>query len=287
MGGEPRARYLYVRDGALDDVLSTWRDCLGGDAVVCTRDEAIDAGWFGAVDDRYRERIGDVVVAMLADISVVDTRLHPREARLVGQHGSVTAGRATRAADRLRRLRDAPHSLLVDPPRLAANSPSSRPPVVIDVRWSLAGPPGILAYRAGTSRARGSPISTPNCRDSVVLPAGTRCPSRPTFAALMRRLGVADDSCGRGLRRSRFSAGVAGLVGSALFRPSATCACSTAGTPAGSPPACRSRPSEPVVVPGVFTAGPGGLPMLVADSAAAVGDDWCADRRPRGGAVSW
>jgi len=90
MGGEPRARYLYVHEGALDDVLSTWREHLGGDAVVCTRDEAIDAGWFGAVDDRYRERIGDVVVAMIADISVVDTHLHPREARLVGQHGSVT-----------------------------------------------------------------------------------------------------------------------------------------------------------------------------------------------------
>ena len=90
MGGEPRARYLYVRDGALDDVLSAWRERLGGAAVVCTRDEAIDAGWFGAVDDRYRDRIGDVVVAMIADISVVDTRLHPREARLVGQHGSVT-----------------------------------------------------------------------------------------------------------------------------------------------------------------------------------------------------
>ncbi|HEY8729582.1 MAG TPA: alkaline phosphatase family protein, partial [Acidothermaceae bacterium] len=90
MGGEPRARYLYVREGALDDVLSRWREHLGGDAVVCTRDEAIDAGWFGAVDDRYRERIGDVVVAMIADISVVDTHLHPREARLVGQHGSVT-----------------------------------------------------------------------------------------------------------------------------------------------------------------------------------------------------
>lgn len=90
MGGEPRARYLYVHEGALDDVLSTWREHLGSDAVVCTRDEAIDAGWFGAVDDRYRERIGDVVVAMIADISVVDTHLHPREARLVGQHGSVT-----------------------------------------------------------------------------------------------------------------------------------------------------------------------------------------------------
>jgi hypothetical protein len=91
MGGEPRARYLYLPEGALDDVLATWRECLGDGAVVCARDEAIDAGWFGPVTDRYRARIGDVVVAALADIAVVDSRRHPREARLIGHHGSVTA----------------------------------------------------------------------------------------------------------------------------------------------------------------------------------------------------
>jgi hypothetical protein len=91
MGGEPRARYLYVRPGALDDVVSGWRARLGSDAVVCTRDQAIEAGWFGAVSDQYRDRIGDVVVAALADISVVDSRRHPGEARLIGHHGSLTA----------------------------------------------------------------------------------------------------------------------------------------------------------------------------------------------------
>ena len=91
MGGEPRARYLYLREGALDDVLARWCECLGDGAVVCTRDEAIEAGWFGPVTDRYRARIGDVIVAALADIAVVDSRRHPREARLLGHHGSVTA----------------------------------------------------------------------------------------------------------------------------------------------------------------------------------------------------
>ena len=72
-------------------MLAAWRARLGGDAVVCTRDEAIDAGWFGPVTDRYRARIGDVVVAALADIAVIDSGRHPREARLLGHHGSVTA----------------------------------------------------------------------------------------------------------------------------------------------------------------------------------------------------
>lgn len=90
VGGEARARYLYVRDGALEDVLATWRERLGSEAVVCTRDEAIDAGWFGPVSDRARPRIGDVVVAAVADIAIVATTRQPGEARLVGHHGSLT-----------------------------------------------------------------------------------------------------------------------------------------------------------------------------------------------------
>jgi Type I phosphodiesterase / nucleotide pyrophosphatase len=91
MAGEARARYLYVRAGALDDVLATWRERLGSDAVVCGRDEAIDAGWFGPVTDAYRARIGDVIVAALADVAVIASKRHPNEARLIGHHGSVTA----------------------------------------------------------------------------------------------------------------------------------------------------------------------------------------------------
>ena len=90
LGGEARARYLYVRDGALDDVLATWGERFGADAVVCTRDEAIDAGWFGTVADHVRPRIGDVVVAQLSDLALVATHHQPNEARLVGHHGSVT-----------------------------------------------------------------------------------------------------------------------------------------------------------------------------------------------------
>jgi hypothetical protein len=90
VGGEARARYLYVRDGALDDVLATWRHRLGAGACVCTRDEAIDAGWFGPVADWARERIGDVVVASLSDLAVVASKREVGESRLIGHHGSLT-----------------------------------------------------------------------------------------------------------------------------------------------------------------------------------------------------
>ena len=90
LGGEARARYLYVRDGALDDVLATWGSRFGDDAVVCTRDDAIEAGWFGPVRDAVRPRIGDVIVASMTDLALVATRHQPHESRLIGHHGSLT-----------------------------------------------------------------------------------------------------------------------------------------------------------------------------------------------------
>ncbi len=54
------------------------------------RDDAIDAGWFGAVTDRVKQRFGDVLVVMQEDWAV-HTRALPREFGLVGQHGALTA----------------------------------------------------------------------------------------------------------------------------------------------------------------------------------------------------
>ncbi|HUM00554.1 MAG TPA: alkaline phosphatase family protein, partial [Mycobacterium sp.] len=53
IGGEPRARHVYVADGAADGVLSAWRETLADRAWVVSRDEAVAAGWFGErVSDR-------------------------------------------------------------------------------------------------------------------------------------------------------------------------------------------------------------------------------------------
>lgn len=91
LGGEVRARHVYVRAGALDDVLATWRDTLGDRAWVVPRDDAIAAGWFGEqVSDEVRWRIGDVVAAARGCSGVLRRTVEPIESSLVGQHGSVT-----------------------------------------------------------------------------------------------------------------------------------------------------------------------------------------------------
>jgi hypothetical protein len=91
VGGEPRGTQLYCVPGAVDDVLARWRARFGDKAWVASRDELIEAGWFGVVRPEVVPRIGDVVVAMLTECAVVDTeRMRPELLRLRGLHGSVT-----------------------------------------------------------------------------------------------------------------------------------------------------------------------------------------------------
>lgn len=91
LGGEARFRHLYCHTGAVDDVVATWTEVLGGRAEVLRREEAIRRGWFGAVDSPVLPRLGDVVVAARGAHAVVSTADFPYENRLVGLHGSLTA----------------------------------------------------------------------------------------------------------------------------------------------------------------------------------------------------
>ncbi len=89
LAGEGRFRQLYVDTDLPRRVAERWQDRLGDLAWVRTRDEAIDEGWFGPVDDDVRERYGHVLVAMHSDHAVM-TRQYPRELSLIGMHGSLT-----------------------------------------------------------------------------------------------------------------------------------------------------------------------------------------------------
>ncbi|MFC4128518.1 alkaline phosphatase family protein [Nocardia rhizosphaerae] len=91
LGGEPRARHVYTRDGATADVAATWQGVLGADFIVRTRAEAVEAGWFGPVAGEFGTRIGDLVVAALGTGGVVRTVAEPLQTMMVGHHGSLTA----------------------------------------------------------------------------------------------------------------------------------------------------------------------------------------------------
>lgn len=90
-GGEARFRHLYCRSGAVPEVVKRWRERLADRAVVMTREEAVEAGWFGPVRPEVEPRIGDVVVASTGKNAVLSGQRFPHEAKLVGLHGSLTA----------------------------------------------------------------------------------------------------------------------------------------------------------------------------------------------------
>ncbi|MGW2473912.1 alkaline phosphatase family protein [Streptomyces sp. NPDC001665] len=91
LGGEGRARHVYAVPGAASDVLAVWREVLGEQFWVASRNEAVAAGWFGpAVDERVYGRIGDVVAAAHDDVVITASRNEPHESAMVGMHGSMT-----------------------------------------------------------------------------------------------------------------------------------------------------------------------------------------------------
>ncbi|MDX2932717.1 alkaline phosphatase family protein [Streptomyces ipomoeae] len=91
LGGEGRARHVYALPGAESDVLICWREVLGEQFWVASRDEAIAAGWFGPrIDERVYARIGDVVAAARDDVLIIASEREPKESAMVGNHGSMT-----------------------------------------------------------------------------------------------------------------------------------------------------------------------------------------------------
>lgn len=91
LAGEPRARYVHCVAGAATDVLQRWRELLGEQWWVGSRDDAIGVGLFGpSINGAAARRIGDVVAVSLGSAGVVERRRLPRLAAMPGQHGSVT-----------------------------------------------------------------------------------------------------------------------------------------------------------------------------------------------------
>lgn len=92
LGGEPRARYLYVEAGQAGAVGQRWWEILGDAFRVVTRDDAIEAGWFGpTVNAEARHRIGDVIVVADSTAAVIRSKVESKASALLGHHGSLTS----------------------------------------------------------------------------------------------------------------------------------------------------------------------------------------------------
>lgn len=90
IAGERRARYLYTEDPS--SVAERWSDHLGDDFLVVTKDQALDAGWFGpAVRADVDPLIGDVIVCSLGPRVIVRSAVEA-DSMGPGTHGSLTEG---------------------------------------------------------------------------------------------------------------------------------------------------------------------------------------------------
>ena len=89
--GEGRFRWLHVKSGRIDEVLSAARSLHGDVAWVMTRDEMIEQGYFGArVADVVRRRLGDVAIMAKYEVSFDDPADKTYFA-LQCRHGSLTS----------------------------------------------------------------------------------------------------------------------------------------------------------------------------------------------------
>ena len=90
VGGEPRARHIYVRDGAINETVAIWREFLGDKADVFSRDEVIAAELFGPeVSLDSRERMGDLIAIAKGEMILVDPTRIKEESKMIGHHGGL------------------------------------------------------------------------------------------------------------------------------------------------------------------------------------------------------
>jgi len=84
--------HLYADDGRAAEVAERWRDAEASRSWVMSREQAVDAGLFGASPDpEVVPRIGDVLVAARSAVAYYDDREADKKPQnMIGQHGSLT-----------------------------------------------------------------------------------------------------------------------------------------------------------------------------------------------------
>jgi hypothetical protein len=94
IGGEPRLRYLFLESSSVQArhaLAERWRDSHASVARILTREDALETGFFGPVDDTAADRIGDIVIAATGGVAFYTSGESDLQSRqMVGQHGSIS-----------------------------------------------------------------------------------------------------------------------------------------------------------------------------------------------------
>ncbi len=91
IGGEPRARHIYVDEGRLHHVHNTWREELGARADIVLKDEAVASELFGPHPTQQSlDRMGDLIVIPHDEIVLIEPARKNMEGAMIGHHGGLT-----------------------------------------------------------------------------------------------------------------------------------------------------------------------------------------------------
>ena len=91
LGGEPRVRYLYLKEGSLEETKSPWQEYFGEKVLLFSRIEAVNKGFFGGpVTERNLERVGDLIAVAQGQMILVEPEREELQLSMVGHHGGIT-----------------------------------------------------------------------------------------------------------------------------------------------------------------------------------------------------
>jgi hypothetical protein len=91
IGGEPRARHIYIKDGAQEETVLQWREFYKDQVQIFSKADAIGANLFGeVVTEDAMDRMGDLIAIPNNDLILVDPARVREETGMVGHHGGVT-----------------------------------------------------------------------------------------------------------------------------------------------------------------------------------------------------
>lgn len=92
VGGEPRMRHIYLREGSTSETVSAWGEYLGDLATIYSKESAIAAGLFGAeVSAASIDRMGDLIAIANGECVLIDPARADKESAIIGQHGGLTS----------------------------------------------------------------------------------------------------------------------------------------------------------------------------------------------------
>lgn len=92
VGGDPRARYLYLKDVSLtSSIRKSLTETLGSDVLVCEVEDLVESGWLPNPTDESRGLLPQLFLIAKTKVALYHRSFSkPQSMKMIGQHGSIS-----------------------------------------------------------------------------------------------------------------------------------------------------------------------------------------------------